>query len=251
MIYRDLCFNIYWWLQKYIAPELQYSQAIYEKILDEHCVTKIKWLDLGCGHQILPSWRLEQENKLVNIPKLIVGLDYDWLSLSKHKTIKQLVRGDITYLPFPDNTFDLITSNMVFEHLDNPKQQLSEIYRILKVGGKLILHTPNKLGYTTLMARLMARMTPEKIKARLIYILEGRKEDDVFPVFYKINSPSEINRLGTESGFKIVKLKLICSSAELVIIPPLAFFELIWIRFLMSKFGKPLRTNIIAILEKA
>jgi ubiquinone/menaquinone biosynthesis C-methylase UbiE len=218
MINRNLFSKTYWWLQKYIAPELQYSQAIYEKILNEYCVANIQWLDLGSGHQILPPWRLEQEEKkLVTIPKLIVGLDYDWLSLTKHKTIKNLVRGDITKLPFPDNSFDLITSNMVFEHLNNPQQQLNEISRILKVGGKLIFHTPNKLSYTTLMARII----PEKIKDKLIYILEGRKKEDVFPAFYKINSPSEINRLATESEFKIVKIKLICSSAQFIIIPPL------------------------------
>lgn len=77
--------------------------------------------------------------------------------------------------------------------------------------------------------------------------MQGRKEEDIFPAFYKINSPSEINRLASEAGFKVVKIKLICSSAQFVIMPPIVVFELIWIKFLMTKIGKPLRTNIIAI----
>ena len=246
MINRDLFLKLYFWLQKYIVPNLQYSQTIYERVLKEYCHSRIKWLDLGCGHQVLPPWRFQQEKQLVNLPKLTVGLDYDWLSLSKHKTIQNLVRGDITQLPFSDNTFDLVTANMVFEHLNKPQLQLREISRILKVGGKLIFHTPNKIGYTTLTAKII----PERIKNKLVYLLQGRKEEDIFPAFYKINSPSEINRLASEAGFKVVKIKLICSSAQFVIMPPIVVFELIWIKFLMTKIGKPLRTNIIAILEK-
>lgn len=245
---RESFFKIYWRLQSIIAPGLKYSQTIYEDILNEYCEETFKWLDLGCGHQLLPSWRFEQEKTLINSEgKLIVGIDYDYLSLTKHKTITNKLRGDITNLPFPDSTFDLITSNMVFEHLDNPEEQLKEISRVLSKGGKLIFHTPNKLSYAT----MMARMIPEAIKNRLVYILEGRKEEDVFPAYYKINSPSKIKEIAALSGFNVSKIKMICSSAQFVILPPLVFFELIWIRFLMSKVGKQLRTNIIAVLEKA
>lgn len=244
---RDIFFKIYWKLQSIIAPGLKYSQTIYEDVLREHCGESFSWLDLGCGHQLLPPWRFEQEKNLINRKgKLIVGIDYDYLSLTKHKTITNLVRGNISKLPFPDNTFDIITSNMVFEHLENPEEQLKEIFRVLSRGGKLIFHTPNKLGYTT----LAAMMIPEAIKGRLVYILQGRKEEDVFPAYYKINSPTKIKEIAALSKFKVLKIKMICTSAQFVIIPPLVFLELIWIRFLMSKAGRPLRTNIIAILEK-
>jgi len=245
---REIFHKIYWKLQSIIAPGLKYSQTIYEDVLNAYSKKSFKWLDLGCGHQLLPSWRFEQEIKLINSKeKLIIGIDYDYLSLTKHKTIVNKIRGNITKLPFSDSTFDLITSNMVFEHLDNPEEQLKEISRVLSKGGKLIFHTPNKLSYSTLAAMLI----PESIKDRLVYILQGRKEEDVFPAYYKINSPSKIKEIAALSGFNISKIKMICTSAQFVILPPLVFFELIWIRVLMSRVGKPFRTNIIAILEKA
>jgi hypothetical protein len=40
------------------------------------------------------------------------------------------------------------------------------------------------------------------------------------------------------------------SSAELAVFPPLAIFELIWIRLLMTRRFKWLRTNIIGVLQK-
>jgi SAM-dependent methyltransferase len=46
--------------------------------------------------------------------------------------------------PYVDNTFDLVTWCEVIEHLtENPVHTLSEIYRVLKPGGALVLSTPN------------------------------------------------------------------------------------------------------------
>jgi ubiquinone/menaquinone biosynthesis C-methylase UbiE len=244
---RQAFLKIYWKLQSIITPGLKYSQSIYEEVLNENCAGSSRWLDLGCGHHLLPPWRLEQEKELTCKAEVIVGVDYDYLSLTKHKTIRKKVRGDISKLPFSDNSFNLVTSNMVFEHLDNPERQLKEIARVLTKGGKLIFHTPNALGYAT----LFARMIPEFIKKKFIYLLEGRKEEDVFVTHYKINTPSQIKRLAKLSGFSVSEIRMICSSAQFVVLPPIVFLELIWIRFLMSKAGKPLRTDIIAILEKA
>jgi 2-polyprenyl-3-methyl-5-hydroxy-6-metoxy-1,4-benzoquinol methylase len=44
---------------------------------------------------------------------------------------------------FPDRHFDLITMNHVFEHVDDPSATLIEASRILRLGGTLIIATPN------------------------------------------------------------------------------------------------------------
>ena len=243
---RKALYKIYWKLESVIAPGLKYSQYFYEDVLYENCKENVKWLELGCGHSILPKWRHEQEVELVRRAALIVGIDADYPSLTKHATIKHKVLGDITNLPFADSSFDLITSNMVFEHLDKPEKQLREIFRVLSPEGKLIFHTPNKWGYVTIAARII----PEALKKWAILFLEGRQEEDVFSTYYKINSPSKIKELARSTGFNVSQIKHVCSSAQFAAIPPIVIFELLWIRFLMHNFGKPLRTNIIAILEK-
>lgn len=246
MNYWDFCYKIYWKLQSVIAPSLTYSQTIYESVLRECIHRDHKWLDLGCGHQLLPPWRLEQEKGITQSTKEIVGLDYDFESLKKHRTIHKRVRGDITRLPFKDSAFDIVTSNMVFEHLDDPDAQLREIRRILKPGGTLLFHTPNALSYATLAAKLI----PESVKDRLVYLLQKRKEEDVFPAYYKINSPRSIREHARASGFEVDEVRMITSSAQLVVIPPLVFFELVLIRMLMTDRMKPYRTNIIVRLTK-
>jgi ubiquinone/menaquinone biosynthesis C-methylase UbiE len=49
-------------------------------------------------------------------------------------------------LPFPDESFDLVTCTEVIEHLEHYRSTLREIYRVLKPGGTLVLTTPNILN---------------------------------------------------------------------------------------------------------
>ena len=243
---RKIIYKIYWKIQDIIVPTLKYSQYLYEEVLKSYINPNITWLDLGCGHQILPSWRLNAEKYLVRNCKTIVGVDYDFHSLKKHKSISLKVRGDISKLPFKNNAFDLITANMVVEHLDNPENQFQEVNRVLKPGGIFLFHTPNILVYTTIMAKLI----PKILKPKLIWLLQGRKEEDIFNTYYRANSKNKIIKLAQMAGFEVTKIKLIVSCAQFAIIPPLAIFELIWIKILMSRYFKSFRTNIIAILKK-
>jgi SAM-dependent methyltransferase len=44
-------------------------------------------------------------------------------------------------IPMPDNTYDLVFSNSVLEHLRDPELAISEIFRVLKPGGQLYCQT--------------------------------------------------------------------------------------------------------------
>jgi len=243
---RKNFYEFYWRMQRIIAPSLKYSQNIFEDVIKNNIKQQCSWLDLGCGHHILPPWRYDEERRLVQIARFLVGLDCEMRSLKKHRTIRNKIFGDISSLPFQANSFDLVTSNMVFEHLKEPKIQLKEIIRILKPGGVLIFHTPNALGYTTFIGGLI----PEFFKKKLIHFLNNRIEDDVFPTYYRINTPSKIKILSEESGFITKEIRTIASSAQFVMIPPLLIPELMWIRLTMSRWFRVLRTNIIVCLVK-
>jgi ubiquinone/menaquinone biosynthesis C-methylase UbiE len=49
------------------------------------------------------------------------------------------VAGDLTQLPFADNTFDCITCGWVIEHLPDPRPGLKELSRVLQPDGRLLL----------------------------------------------------------------------------------------------------------------
>ncbi|MBI5754797.1 methyltransferase domain-containing protein [Candidatus Peregrinibacteria bacterium] len=50
--------------------------------------------------------------------------------------------ADVTALPFPDNSIDMILFKNVLEHVPDPLRAMSEIYRVLKKGGYLYIKIP-------------------------------------------------------------------------------------------------------------
>jgi ubiquinone/menaquinone biosynthesis C-methylase UbiE len=231
--------------QKVLAPRLLYAQRLYEQTLMQHVVAPARWLDLGCGHQVLPAWRYESERRVVEGAR-VVGLDADRSALRGHRTIHRLVQGDIGALPFADDTFDLVTLNMVVEHLNDPERQFAEVRRVLRPGGSVLLHTPNAMGYVTLLNRCL----PHIVSRRLARLFDGRPAADVFPAYYRANSRRRLARIAARTGLQMEKVHLVTTSAMFVVIPPVVIVELLWIRLLMTSALRPLRTNIIAVLRK-
>lgn len=94
-------------------------------------------------------------------------------------------------LPFADNSFDVIVSDATFEHLEEPQKVAAELSRILRPGGYICARTPNQYGYV----RLLSSMLPNKLHASALkYVQPGRKAEDVFPTYYRLNSPAAAKR---------------------------------------------------------
>jgi SAM-dependent methyltransferase len=143
-------------------------------------------------------------------------------------------------------TFDLVTANMVVEHLEEPEAAFSEIRRILKPKGVFLFHTPNARHYLVKTAALV----PQWLKTPLIQVLEGRREDDVYPTRYRANTPETIRALAARSGFQVELLAAVCSSAVSAILGPLAVAELLATRWLTTAKMENYRSNLIVALRK-
>jgi ubiquinone/menaquinone biosynthesis C-methylase UbiE len=48
--------------------------------------------------------------------------------------------GDVTSLPFPDRSFDLVVSTLSLHHWDDPKAAVPELARILRPGGRAYIY---------------------------------------------------------------------------------------------------------------
>jgi SAM-dependent methyltransferase len=236
----------YWRLRSIIAPSLRYSQETYEQILDEHVTAGSTWLELGCGHQILPPWRADRERQLVARCKTVIGIDRDVRAMRGHGCISHRIGADLARLPVKDETFDLITANMVVEHLENPSALFQEVRRVLKADGLFIFHTPNALGYATVLARLV----PRPVKLEFLRLFEGRPGEDVYPAFYRANTSRRIRRLSQSSGLEIQEIRMLPTDAVCARVLPLAALELVVIRLLMAKRLEALSGNLIGIMRK-
>lgn len=97
-------------------------------------------LDIGCGTGLFIEKYLQSGGTAV-------GLD-----LSSRMVGRARVRlgacsfavGNGEILPFRDNSFDGISSLLVFSYVKNPGQMLSEAYRVLRPGGVIAICTLGK-----------------------------------------------------------------------------------------------------------
>src|SRR5712692_10427398 len=89
---RAALFRFYRATQRALVPGLQNSQAAYKDLLSAYVNPNVKWLDLGCGHQLFPEWlpsTTEDQAVIVARCKTIVGIDYDSRALQKHEAIQR------------------------------------------------------------------------------------------------------------------------------------------------------------------
>ncbi len=75
--------------------------------------------------------------------------------LAGKKGIKVKLSNLNKKLPFPDNFFDVVIAYHVIEHLVDVKGFASEIHRVLKKGGYIIIGTPNLASWHNIFALLV------------------------------------------------------------------------------------------------
>lgn len=244
--FRRGMYRFYGRLQKAVAPDIRYSQLAYLDALRARVPKGCDWLDLGCGHQMFPEFMFAEERSLAGRASRLVGIEMDRDALSRHRSLQSRVIGNIESLPFRADSFDIVTANMVVEHVMHPEPLLEQARRILRPGGLFIFHTPNR----NCVLMRAARLTPQGIKNKLIVLLEGRREEDVFPTQYRLNTIADIRSAAERTGFEIAELKSVNSAAITAVLGPVAVFELLYLRALESPRLENLRSNLIVTLRK-
>jgi len=166
-----------------IAPPSKNRRQLYKKwLMDADFDTA---LHLGSGRD---RHRLGQQ---LESKGQVVALDPDTSGLNQNITDRKVV-GDGQRLPFRNNTFDLVFSEYVFEHLPDPKSALNEIDRVLKPGGSFVVLVPNPRHYYAKIADI----TPFWFH-QLWFRLQGVEdhEEDRFPTQYEWGTLSDITNV--------------------------------------------------------
>jgi SAM-dependent methyltransferase len=230
-----------------IGVHLEHPQSAYYKRLRECVKPGFRWLDLGCGRQVVPHWGAsnEEQRTLVKKAALFVGLDAD-AAIREHPLLKNPVIGWGDRLPFRDGSFDLITANMVMEHVTDPGVLLDEVWRVLSPGGRFLFHTPNRRYYLV----MIASMIPDAVKKRIIAVLEKRQESDIFPTFYRMNTIERITEEAHAHRFRLETIQTAGPWGSFIKLGPLGLLELLVIRMLHTRALKNYRSTFVTVLEK-
>jgi 2-polyprenyl-3-methyl-5-hydroxy-6-metoxy-1,4-benzoquinol methylase len=176
-----------------------YRKSVAEKTkgTSDGCCTKLalkllmesgaqgSFLEFGAG-----IGNLAHQLSILHTTQAIVCADI----LPRPPTLPEKIRWiqvDLNFcLPEPENSFDVIVSVEVLEHLENPRAVFREFYRLLKPGGTLVLTTPNQ----------------ESLRSYLSFLFGGH-----FAAFLGASYPAHITallrkdlaRICSETGFAI------------------------------------------------
>ncbi|MBZ0166094.1 MAG: methyltransferase domain-containing protein [Candidatus Omnitrophica bacterium] len=88
-------------------------------------------------------------------------------------------------LPFADESFDVVISNQVIEHIPPQEEHIKEIYRVLKKGGVVYMATPSKYAVIEPHFRLpFLSWLPRSVADRYVRFF-GHDHFDVYPLSYR------------------------------------------------------------------
>lgn len=229
-----------------LAQNAEHEQSFYVRALQQHFRPGMRWLDAGCGHSLIPRWLRgagEIEQKFLTEAGWIVGVDVDWKSLTLPSQIRR-VACDLETLAFPENTFDLITCNMVAEHLTRPLKVFQEFFRVLKPPGLVLVLTPNLYHW----ANLISRCTPYVFHRLILKALWKREPADVFPTYYHCNTARALREQLNSVGFGNVTIYKVPGRPRLVDFGPLFYPE--WMLYRLSLRFPSLRDNLFGVAQK-
>jgi SAM-dependent methyltransferase len=165
-------YSQYWWSNRY-----------YALLARRYGPPQGRVLELGCGMGHLLTWLTDRYQ--------VFGTDINAWALSQAK--RNVPQGQFALLSadtmcaFPPAVFDILIAKHVVEHLSHPEQAIAEMCRVLKVGGLLILVTPNL-------------SSPMRIRKKANWI--GYRD----PTHISLKPPEEWLRSLQDNGFRLRKV---------------------------------------------
>jgi len=138
-------------------------------------------LDIGCGTGLFVE-------KYISVGGSAIGLDLSRRMIERARyrcPATDFTIGTGESIPFCDNSFDAVSSLMVFSYLKDPHVMLDEAYRVLKPGGAIAICTLGKKLITRGIPALY--LISEKIKVKHVVMKNfGERyydEDEMYKIF--------------------------------------------------------------------
>jgi ubiquinone/menaquinone biosynthesis C-methylase UbiE len=131
-------------------PILDYEQATRSAAVLRalHAGNGERILDIGCGNarDILPLLRTGARVTGIDLSEGMIQEAKHELSAAGRPDVTVAV-GDATRLEFAAEAFDKILCSEVIEHIPDAELAVSEMHRVLKPGGCLVVSTPNRRSW--------------------------------------------------------------------------------------------------------
>jgi len=99
-------------------------------------------LDVGCGKGRFSKWMIDNGAQVTGIE-----LSNSLLQEAQKISGGNFLKGSATNLNFQDETFDIVLCIEVLQHVPDTQRAVSEMCRVLKKGGRILIFDRNKFSF--------------------------------------------------------------------------------------------------------
>jgi SAM-dependent methyltransferase len=180
--------------------------------ITRHVRPGVRVLDAGCGAG-------EYVAALSRLGYDVQGVEYLPEKVAQwggaHRGDPRVQQGDLMRLPFPDGAFDAVLLNEVLEHVPDERATLSELRRVLRPGGVLLLFSPNRRWpfETHGVYSRTGRRVPPRLTFGLPWLPLALTLRLVRP-WARNYWPGDLSRLVTAAGFRVVAHSYVWQTLE-------------------------------------
>jgi SAM-dependent methyltransferase len=133
------------------------ARPIHEAILEglEHVIDLrgAKVLEIGCGSGVDSAEIALRGGRSTGVDYSLHALSHAQRHILARKAAVALAAGDLFRLPFANSTFDLVFSQGLLEHFNDPVPAIIEQIRVIRPGGFLCIDVPQTYSLLTLHKR--------------------------------------------------------------------------------------------------
>ena len=185
-------------------------------------------LDLGCGDGRFTGFLGE----FADTDGIELSEEAVKTANSKHPHVSYF-QGDATGYDFEPNSYDVVISQEVIEHIENQDDYINVCHKVLKDGGYLIMTTPNKKVFDHMKGGNWSHQPIEKIMTPTQFKKLIKKQFDI------ISYDSIIFNFGKLGYFKIINNRLLIGAAN-------RFKFKVLREYFLSKFGFGIHQCVLA-----
>jgi len=136
--------------------------STWDSLIENLCavtdVNELRILEVGAGTG-RDSIKLSEKGAHITLLDYANNALYNVRKLLNNSCVPiNLICGDGTFLPFKDESFDVVFHQGLLEHFNDPNPLFRENVRVLKKGGLLLIDVPQKYHIYTVIKRILIRM---------------------------------------------------------------------------------------------
>ena len=189
--------------------------------------SQLHLLDVGCGNGALLG-----RAQALGFVAAGIEISPRLALLVKDQFHCEVYQQLLTELQLPESSFDVVTMYDLIEHAENPRQDLEQVFRVLKSGGVFFILTPNDQALLRRISRVLFAASLQSFSSpmRRLY----------YPDHLSYFTAESLSRLLGSTGFELISLASVnqeLSRVQLSAIEKLAARVAFWISQPFSRLG--------------